>query len=939
MSAFLKESARWMRYLYFMRFSILLWLFPLLLVVLNQTGAQSLTSGLMVPEYWQGYLCVAFFLVSTGFVALIAARVPAINGPERWGEVADNRPELLKILFVNDNGKWEWVAPLVSQALNLYVFSYLYFNATRQFVAPAEVFVGLSSGAVLAVVLWYLANAWYYLTFEVPPEHAHLEHIVLGKNAARTILFPRRWFFLNEAHAKRAARTIEDATTSIKDGPENASVTRLARFAARFADLDGYRDASGRLYEAHLFSLVAVIAFAGLYVTMWPLAAPVPSYLPSIVALVVTGIAVFRIDWVFGSAKNGGHRLLRWKILLIAGVTGFWATIAGLFIFADAERFPVLAVILIMMIALCWSLSGIAFFVDRFRAPVFTLLLIAMIVPRLPFLPLAGAREEHYFSTLPAKTQPPSPVPTPAEILDDRLQDPVQDAPLIIVTSTGGGLHASAWTATVLAHLEDEFAQKDRLGPAEPLHHHLLLLSTVSGGSVGLLSYMRELQDVRTLEEAAKQRAKDVGMQGGMKPETRLDTTRMQVSAQCSSLEAVGWGLVYYDFTKAFLPVLPYFVPPSKGDGDLDQSPIFKDRTWSLRAAFARNLDNSYCDDTWTRDTGQSVPRGHEIQVYENRLEQQSSNALERQLTLRELIPAKDNQLPAITMNTTSVEDGDRFLLANYRVPHYSLDPTRSYPAQSFLDDFGKCGSVAPDLPLATAAQLSATFPYVSSAARVPSSIDCRSVHFVDGGYYDNDGTVSAIEFLRYALAPSENKENTDAEDLQHLSNIRVWLKTHKLHILWLEIRNSGDYGGAGKSSGGNGASSDPWNLFSQFAAPAEGFWNAGNVAVTGRNRMALGLLDQAFAGEVQIHRITLTDNNSSNDSGTDPLNWSLTPKQRKEVRKSADAVTGIGPNYREAKCWFSNWDKMTKAADLNIKPPADYDSCPEPPETGAAKP
>ena len=154
-------------------------------------------------------------------------------------------------------------------------------------------------------------------------------------------------------------------------------------------------------------------------------------------------------------------------------------------------------------------------------------------------------------------------VPTPKDILLDRLaasadqlDDSEQDRPLIIVTATGGGLHASAWTAAVLARLEATF---DQSSPGS-FHRSLLLASTVSGGSVGLFSYLREIQ-----------------------PGSVPDFTRMQIAAQCSSLEAVGWGFAYYDLPKAFVPLLPYFIPPSSGDGDLDKSPLFKDRTWSLR--------------------------------------------------------------------------------------------------------------------------------------------------------------------------------------------------------------------------------------------------------------------------------------------------------------------------------------------------------------------
>jgi hypothetical protein len=287
--------------------------------------------------------------------------------------------------------------------------------------------------------------------------------------------------------------------------------------------------------------------------------------------------------------------------------------------------------------------------------------------------------------------------------------------------------------------------------------------------------------------------------------------------------------------------------------------------------------------------------------------------------------------LPAITMNTTSVEEGNRFLLANYRVPHYSLGQADSFPAQSFLDSFGKGSSMAPDLPLATAAQLSATFPYVSSAARVAKSVDCHSVHFVDGGYYDNDGTVSAIEFLRYALTALQI--TNESADAQHLASIESKLANHhKLHILWIEIRNSGDYdSGRGQTSGGNGASQSDWNLFGQLAAPPTAFWEAGNVGVTGRNRMALDLLDRAYGDKMEIHRIIMTDTNAARVVGTDPLNWSLTPAQRNEVRCSADRVTGIGPNYYEAKWWFSHWAQRIKNEDLKGFSLVDSPDCRKP--------
>ena len=87
---FLDAAKRWVRYAYFMRFAIALWLFAPLMCVLDTDGLPRLiTSGVMTPETLQQYICVAFFLVSAGFVALICARVVLINGPARFDKCYD----------------------------------------------------------------------------------------------------------------------------------------------------------------------------------------------------------------------------------------------------------------------------------------------------------------------------------------------------------------------------------------------------------------------------------------------------------------------------------------------------------------------------------------------------------------------------------------------------------------------------------------------------------------------------------------------------------------------------------------------------------------------------------------------------------------------------------------------------------------------------------
>jgi len=451
---------------------------------------------------------------------------------------------------------------------------------------------------------------------------------------------------------------------------------------------------------------------------------------------------------------------------------------------------------------------------------------------------------------------------------------------------------------------------------------------------VGLDAYLHALREGKLGDAAGRDHFQDV--------------------AQCPGLEAVGWGLIYYDLPKALLPFGPQLFWASSGDGDLSHGPLGKDRTWSLRKGISRNQRNAYCDEIWANDMkadrianqqgdqdkpgAAPIPAASAGGLLQRRLAQnisddKSNEEAERAYTLLRMLP--DPTIPAFTMNTTSVEEGARFLLSNYVVPHYVLNERNGnaiYPAQSFLDTFrqvtnsgdpsGQQDADRMDLPLATAAQLSATFPFVSSTARAPKAYDAGrhpySVHFGDGGYYDNDGTASAIEFLRYALAdPGGEATGNDRKALERVRS-RLNNPSTPLRILWIEIRNSGDFdGGKQNQGGGNGARAGKWSLLGQAGAPLDAFWNAGHESVTGRNRNALDLLQQAYGCRLSIVRVVFADTHAEEITDTDPLNWSLTPGQRQEVRSSAQRADMLA-NYQAAANAMNNWQGTHPCDALN---------------------
>ena len=163
-----------------------------------------------------------------------------------------------------------------------------------------------------------------------------------------------------------------------------------------------------------------------------------------------------------------------------------------------------------------------------------------------------------------------------------------------------------------------------------------------------------------------------------------------------SSLDAVAWGLTYPDFLRT-LPTALIFQPKI-------------DRAVALREA-------------WTAgDPGLHA-------------------ALLSQWT-------PGQRTPAVVFNSTVAETGERFMFANYKV---GPAPQDVKGRRVFYESFTRH-----DVPVSAAVASSAAFPYVSPAARAdqgdgpPSAT--KLFHLVDGGYYDNYGVASALDFLRDAL-------------------------------------------------------------------------------------------------------------------------------------------------------------------------------------------
>jgi hypothetical protein len=99
---------------------------------------------------------------------------------------------------------------------------------------------------------------------------------------------------------------------------------------------------------------------------------------------------------------------------------------------------------------------------------------------------------------------------------------------------------------------------------------------------------------------------------------------------------------------------------------------------------------------------------------------------------------------PTHIFNVTIAETGEHLILGPFDCPSRSCAGNNGeWRAQSLPGLYGgEC-----DLPVATAARLSATFPWITPLSRAPREME-NGYHLADGGYYDNFGVVAAIEWL-----------------------------------------------------------------------------------------------------------------------------------------------------------------------------------------------
>jgi hypothetical protein len=358
-------------------------------------------------------------------------------------------------------------------------------------------------------------------------------------------------------------------------------------------------------------------------------------------------------------------------------------------------KVPALAFFLLFLIVACWFLAALSFFCDRYRVPLLaSLAMLSLVTTYAP-------ESDHFYrvehiSGLPALLRP-------STLVKDRAGPKPNRKRLILVATAGGGIQAAAWTAKVLHGLEEACAQRAKPEEKCDLRDSILVISAVSGGSLGAMAYARSFAPNLS----------------------QVSQDSVVANAEGSAIDEVAWGWTVPD---VFRTILPWFRSQ------------YIDRGWALEQKW-RAIHQLHYDKT----EAALLTAGRTKDVL-----------------LSDWAPNAGIPMPALLLNATVVESGEPVVFSTTDFPKendrrglinfYNLfsDRKNSY-----------------DIRVNTAARLSSSFPYVSPAARSNiKNPPVPDYHIVDGGYYDNYGIVALLAWLESAIEEAGNSQEEVKNDL-----------------------------------------------------------------------------------------------------------------------------------------------------------------------------
>jgi len=344
------------------------------------------------------------------------------------------------------------------------------------------------------------------------------------------------------------------------------------------------------------------------------------------------------------------------------------------------------------------------------------------------------------------------------------------------------------------------------------------LISSVSGGSVGSMYYLAYRAEIDSRFDPSQARGPIL---------TQDAIQQIRASARASALEATAWGISYPDTMRTFFP-----------------------------PAVARTVDRGWAIE----------------QVWRQRLAVGPASSVDRaRWRLTQLGEAcVHRQLPIPVFNATLMESGQRLQISPVLGPP-GLRTEESAAAVELLRAFPKAAPY-----VSTATRLSATFPYVSPAARSDdtSGSAISAYHIVDGAYVDNEGVVTSVDWINRLIVYYSQEDQLETRPLDRILLIRIQAFPKEV--------------GAASVSAPPAASG--WR--SAVLGPLDAMMNVRSTSQTERGDLEIGLLTKATLASIDATRERFQSDLKTAQAVVDMLQQSEPP-----AAPPLDGTRGLSPS------------------------------------------
>jgi len=145
----------------------------------------------------------------------------------------------------------------------------------------------------------------------------------------------------------------------------------------------------------------------------------------------------------------------------------------------------------------------------------------------------------------------------------------------------------------------------------------------------------------------------------------------------------------------------------------------------------------------WKRE----IDRGWALETAWDRITSPATGSAHQDLFINQLAAETTKTTPAFVFNASVIEDGSPFVITTTAFPDSERTRRRR------VIEFNRLYRRQQQIRVSTAARLSASFPFVAPAARGDAHPLIPDYHLVDGGYYDNFGILSGLDWLDQATA------------------------------------------------------------------------------------------------------------------------------------------------------------------------------------------